>query len=87
MCPSLVIVHTKICAHKPLPFGDSFYANVIMKFTKEYDNAEKKLYTQGSIGTNLVFVKDVFGFKSLVTNFFERATVENFNFYMIPAMD
>jgi len=30
--PTLAIINQRIYTHKPLPFGDSFYANVIMKF-------------------------------------------------------
>ena len=35
--PTLAIINQRIYTHKPLPFGDSFYANLIMKFSKEYD--------------------------------------------------
>ena len=64
--PTLAIINQRIYTHKPLPFGDSFYANVIMKFSKEYDAETEEFYIQMNINAKLIFTKEVPGVKGVI---------------------
>ena len=59
--PTLAIINQLIYTHKPLPFGDSFYANLIMKFSKEYDTETGEFFTWLNINVKLIFIKDLPG--------------------------
>lgn len=84
---NLAILHQKISSHKPLPFGDSFYANVVMKFQRIYEEDTKKFYVDLSINCSLIFLKSIPGFTGIVTQFFERGTVKHFQNYVIPSLE